>query len=302
MIIAEQDRLHATGRLLPSGTFARWQGRDVPRPKKYEARVRKPPQRRKGSKGKTLAFLCVLCACGEKASLSLSPTMLITSLQNPRIKSIVKLASRRQRDADGRTVVEGVREVDGRRGRGDCSGGSLRLPSDRGRRSRATAIAQRLGGMADLRFTQLFEVTPEVFAKIAYRGQSGGLLLVIPYLATPLDQLMTPAAPTIRPFSPSSKGWKSRATWGPSCARRTRRGGRHGRLLRHTGRRQRHRPPQPQRGPGQPGHPLHRARGPGRQRHRPGLAERSTASPPWPPRPTGRRSSPRPTWPVPWPW
>ena len=35
----------------------------------------------------------------------------ITSLQNPRIKGVVRLANRRERDRERRTVVEGVREA-----------------------------------------------------------------------------------------------------------------------------------------------------------------------------------------------
>lgn len=38
MIVAEQDRINAPGRLLPSGAFARWQGRDVTKPKKAETK------------------------------------------------------------------------------------------------------------------------------------------------------------------------------------------------------------------------------------------------------------------------
>ncbi|HFE66584.1 MAG TPA: RNA methyltransferase, partial [Chloroflexi bacterium] len=37
-------------------------------------------------------------------------------------------------------------------------------------------------------------VTPTVFAKMAYRGQSGGLLMVIPYLTRPLNDI--PLSPT----------------------------------------------------------------------------------------------------------
>ncbi|MBP7963497.1 MAG: RNA methyltransferase [Caldilineaceae bacterium] len=116
--------------------------------------------------------------------------MLITSLQNPRIKTIVKLGSRRQRDVDRRTVVEGVKEV------ARClDAGIVPLEAyvcpDLAADETGAALVHRLVGMADQRLTQLFEVTPDVFAKIAYRGESGGLLLVIPYLDTPLDNLMT---------------------------------------------------------------------------------------------------------------
>jgi len=45
-------------------------------------------------------------------------TSQITSPTNPRVKSVVRLADRRARDAARRTVVEGVREVGLALGRG----------------------------------------------------------------------------------------------------------------------------------------------------------------------------------------
>jgi len=126
--------------------------------------------------------------------------MLITSLQNPRIKSIVKLSSRRQRDADQRTVVEGVREVDRCLGAGIVPAEAYVCPELAMADPAAADVAQRLTDMADRRLTQLFEVTPDVFAKIAYRGESGGLLLIIPYLTTSLDQLIATRKTNRPPF------------------------------------------------------------------------------------------------------
>ena len=116
--------------------------------------------------------------------------MLITSQQNPRIKNVVKLGNRRQRDAEQRTLVEGVREVDRCLGAGIVPVEAYVCPELAAADGAAGPVSVRLQGLADQRLTQLFEVTPEVFAKIAYRGESGGLLLVIPYLHTPLDDLM----------------------------------------------------------------------------------------------------------------
>ena len=45
--------------------------------------------------------------------------------------------------------------------------------------------------------TKLFEVTPQVFGKIAYRGESGGILLVIPIKDTQLEDLLLGAAPLL---------------------------------------------------------------------------------------------------------
>ena len=126
--------------------------------------------------------------------------MLITSLQNPRIKTIVKLGSRRQRDADQRTVVEGLKEVARCLEAGIVPTEAYICPELAGADETGAALMGRLQGMADQRRTQLFEVTPEVFAKIAYRGESGGLLLIIPYLDTPLDHLMTTRSADHPPF------------------------------------------------------------------------------------------------------
>lgn len=117
--------------------------------------------------------------------------MLISSLQNGRVKNIIKLGNRRQRDAEQRTVVEGVREVERCLAAGHVPVEVFLCPALIPADPAAQALARRLHSLAARPDTQLFEVTPEVFAKIAYRGQSGGLLVVIPYLLTPLDRLIT---------------------------------------------------------------------------------------------------------------
>ncbi len=114
-------------------------------------------------------------------------TLRISSLQNGRIKHVVKLNQRRYRDAQQLTVVEGVREV------------SQALASDIVPReaflcpellpAEAETAVSCLQSLAQENRTHLFEVTTAVFAKIAYRGDSGGLLLTIPYLPANLDSL-----------------------------------------------------------------------------------------------------------------
>ncbi len=111
----------------------------------------------------------------------------ITSLQNGRIKHVVKLSQRRYRDAQRLTVVEGVREVWQALAKGIIPQEAFicpdLLPED------AETAVSRLQSMAREGRTQLFEVTTAVFAKIAYRGDSGGLLLTIPYLPASLEKL-----------------------------------------------------------------------------------------------------------------
>lgn len=113
--------------------------------------------------------------------------MRITSLQNGRIKQIVKLNQRRQRDAVQQTVVEGVREVSRALQQGIVPLAAYLCPAlltDEAQE--AVGCLNRLAQAGD---TRLFEVTPDIFAKIAYRGHSGGLLLVIPYLRQSLNDL-----------------------------------------------------------------------------------------------------------------
>jgi len=112
----------------------------------------------------------------------------ITSPQNPRIKAIVKLSKRRQRDLARLTVVEGTREVARALAQGimpvEAYVCTDLIHNDEG------GTAQRALESLDAgRQTRLHTVTPEVFARMAYRSDSGGLLLVIPYMDTALSSL-----------------------------------------------------------------------------------------------------------------
>ncbi|MCP4427780.1 MAG: RNA methyltransferase [Chloroflexi bacterium] len=118
----------------------------------------------------------------------------ITSRQNSRVKKVVKLRQRRQRDAQRLTVVEGGREA-------------LRALQSRiipqeafvcpelittGEAKTAVSLLRQL---AQTHPVQLFEITPELFAKMAYREDSGGLLLVVPYWQRNLSDLALQEAP-----------------------------------------------------------------------------------------------------------
>ena len=113
---------------------------------------------------------------------------LISSPSNARIKAVVKLTKRRVRDGEQKTVVEGAREVH----RALASGvqpvdAFVCLPLIQQEDAR-TALAALEQLSAAGRVT-LSEVTPDVFAKVAYRGDSGGLLMTIPYVSRTLAQL-----------------------------------------------------------------------------------------------------------------
>ena len=111
----------------------------------------------------------------------------ITSLQNGRIKDVIKLAKHNERDQRQVTVVEGTRECVHALAAGIVPVEAYVCPSlldELGHQ-----LAAKLTRYDSQRQTLLAEVTPEVFAKIAYRGDSGGILLIIPYLTLQLRDL-----------------------------------------------------------------------------------------------------------------
>ncbi|MDX1416360.1 MAG: RNA methyltransferase [Candidatus Promineifilaceae bacterium] len=106
--------------------------------------------------------------------------MLISSLQNARVKHVVRLSSRRYRDAQRQTIVEGIRETSRALEAGIIPSEAYICP-DLIAGQAAAAVVNRLQQFNLSGETGLFEVTPSVFAKMAFRGESGGLLLVINY-------------------------------------------------------------------------------------------------------------------------
>lgn len=118
----------------------------------------------------------------------------ITSPQNPRVKRVVKLTDRRVRDDARQTVVEGVREVGLALAHGIVPVEAYICPE----LIDDTAAEQAAGHLVALGKTgmsEVFYVTPQVFEKMAYREESGGLLLVIPYRSRRLDELSFQEAP-----------------------------------------------------------------------------------------------------------
>jgi len=108
----------------------------------------------------------------------------ITSLQNARIKQLVRLRERRERDAAGVFLVEGYREI-------------LRA-LERGAAPRELYVAPdwflgenepELIARAEAAGAQLFELTKDAFAKVAYRERPDGLLAVLPQWHTKLADL-----------------------------------------------------------------------------------------------------------------
>ena len=116
----------------------------------------------------------------------------ISSLQNPRIKQLVKLRDRRPRDEAGVFLVEGYREI---------------------RRALEKKVALRevyfapgcflgvnepaLLAQAEAAGAQLFELTKAAFEKVAYRERPDGLLAVAPQWKRALNDLALAKSPLL---------------------------------------------------------------------------------------------------------
>lgn len=112
------------------------------------------------------------------------PPEKITSLQNPRVKQLVKLRDRRPRDEAGVFMVEGYRQI--RRAlEKDVTLQELYFCPDwfLGE-NEAALIAQ-----TDETGAHLIELSKDAFAKVAYRERPDGLLAVAPQWKRSLDDL-----------------------------------------------------------------------------------------------------------------
>jgi TrmH family RNA methyltransferase len=104
-----------------------------------------------------------------------TPPEKITSLQNPRVKQLVKLRDRRDRDDAGLFLVEGYREVRRALEKGVRLNELYFCPDWFLGENEPALIdqAQQAGA-------QLFELSKDAFAKCAYRDRPDGLLAVAP--------------------------------------------------------------------------------------------------------------------------
>jgi TrmH family RNA methyltransferase len=109
-----------------------------------------------------------------------------------RVKQLVKLRDRRPRDEAGVFLVEGYREIR----RAFEKSVTLRevyfSPEWFLGENEPALLAQ-----AETAGAQLFELTKEAFAKVAYRERPDGLLAVAPQLKRTLTDLALPAAPLL---------------------------------------------------------------------------------------------------------
>jgi RNA methyltransferase, TrmH family len=107
----------------------------------------------------------------------------ITSPANPRVKQLVALRRRRERDQAGVTLVEGQAEIE--------------LTLAAGVQPRALYYCPELSSPAGLHLTadiaalgaEVIRLTPAVFSKVSYREGPDGWLAVVPALAATLSGL-----------------------------------------------------------------------------------------------------------------
>ncbi|HYD84191.1 MAG TPA: RNA methyltransferase substrate-binding domain-containing protein, partial [Opitutus sp.] len=108
----------------------------------------------------------------------------ISSLQNPRVKQLVKLRDRRPRDEAGVFLVEGYREI--RRAlEKDVVLREIYFSPDWFLGENEPALIEQVRNAG----AQAFELSKDAFAKVAYRERPDGLLAVAPQWRTTLADL-----------------------------------------------------------------------------------------------------------------
>lgn len=116
----------------------------------------------------------------------------ITSVQNPRVKALVKLRDQRGRRLSGRFIAEGMREVE----RADSAGlviESLWVCED----LLDPALPQRIVLLQCIDQVEVVRVSPAVFKKIAYVREPEGVLAVCEPPARRIDTLPIADATTL---------------------------------------------------------------------------------------------------------
>lgn len=111
----------------------------------------------------------------------------ITSVHNPKIKEVVKLNKRSFRDRQRLTAVEGGRELGLALAAGVLPSHVFvcdQLVDDTSRHVVRTCYDLAREGRA-----RLDEVSSDVYARMAYRGSTGGIVALMPYIDRKLDDI-----------------------------------------------------------------------------------------------------------------
>jgi len=118
--------------------------------------------------------------------------MILSSLQNPRVKEVVKLRQRSHRDAAGLMLIEGYRELLRAIDNGHPPTQLFVCPSLFLGENEPALIARCAAAGAEI-----VECTPAVFEKMAYRDRPEGLLAMAPQLTCALADLKLPEFPLL---------------------------------------------------------------------------------------------------------
>jgi TrmH family RNA methyltransferase len=114
----------------------------------------------------------------------------IISLQNPRLKQLVKLRDRRPRDAAGLFLIEGYRELK-RALEAGVKPGELYCSPDWYLGENESALIDAAAGAG----ARVFELSKAAFAKVSYRDRPDGLLAVAPQWKRALTGLKLKTSP-----------------------------------------------------------------------------------------------------------
>lgn len=124
-----------------------------------------------------------------------SEPLLLSSAQNPRVKEIIHLRERRERDKTGLFLIEGYRELL-RAVDANLSIKQLFICPELFLGSNEGALIARLSA----RGTQVFACTETVFRKLSYRDRPDGLVAIAPQQHLTLQDLQNKLSNTASPF------------------------------------------------------------------------------------------------------
>lgn len=113
----------------------------------------------------------------------------ITSLQNPKIKDIVRLRDRRERDREKFFLIEGYRELKRAVEAGRSVAAIFYCPE--------FFLGENEYALIENTKTDAYECTPAVFQKISYRDRPDGLLAVAPQWHKGLSDLQLSSCPLL---------------------------------------------------------------------------------------------------------
>lgn len=121
-----------------------------------------------------------------------SKAQLLTSLQNPKVKQVVKLRDRSHRDEENLLLIEGYREVKRALDNRWNPTALFFCPALYQGKNEPTVVERCAETGAEL-----FECSESVFRKMAYRDRPEGLLALAPQVRKTLADLRLPAAPLL---------------------------------------------------------------------------------------------------------